>query len=343
MRVLIVSPGPAYSVKDVYNGWVKGLRAYGVEVIEYPFEDRLWAAQHFHVKNDSEEWVQAFPFEMAVLYALEPIGSWIYETQPDLVLFVTGFWIKAAPLDLIRARGARVGLVFTESPYEDDVQLERAGHADICVVNDPTNLGQFQDLCPLTMYAPHSYDPEVHRPGPVVPGMESDLCVVGTGFPSRVEYLERADLSGLDVAILGNWTSLQPGSPLIECVRQDDLEACVDNHDTIRWYNSTHASVNLYRREANRPDLVAGWSMGPREVELAASGTFFLTEPRGENREVLPMVPLAGDADGFGERLRWWLDHPAARERVILRARAAVHDWTFANRAAQFLELFSKL
>ena len=61
LKILTVSPGPTFSVADVYNGWVRGLRANGVEVIEYPFADRLYHAQRFHVKK-AGEFVQAFPF-----------------------------------------------------------------------------------------------------------------------------------------------------------------------------------------------------------------------------------------------------------------------------------------
>ena len=340
VRVLVCQPGPAFSVKDVYNGWVGGLRANGVEIIEYPFEDRLWAAQHFHLQHE-DKWLPAFPFEAAVQYALEPLGSWIYETQPDLVLFVTGFWIRVAPLELIRQRGTNVAVLFTESPYEDDVQLERAAHLDACVVNDPTNLERFLELCEHTIYLPHSYNPALHAPGPAHDDKRSDLCIVGTGFPSRVRFLERMGLDGLDVALLGNWKTLEDHD-LRRYVR-GELDACLDNRDTVDWYRSTRASLNLYRRESNRPELSAGWSMGPREVELAATGTFFLTEARGENSQVLPMVPKVADPEDAGEQLRWWLAHDRERAQVVVDARRAIAGWTFENRAAEFLRLVDKI
>ena len=34
MKVLIVHPGPSFSVQDVYRGWIRGLRANGVTVRE---------------------------------------------------------------------------------------------------------------------------------------------------------------------------------------------------------------------------------------------------------------------------------------------------------------------
>ena len=97
-------------------------------------------------------------------------------------------------------------------------------------------------------------------------------------------------------------------------------------------------SANLYRAEAQEGDTGEGWAMGPREVELAACGTFYLTEERGENREVLPMVPTFDSPEDFGEKVRWWLAHPEAREQVAREAMAAIGDRTFENHAARLLE-----
>jgi spore maturation protein CgeB len=78
--------------------------------------------------------------------------------------------------------------------------------------------------------------------------------------------------------------------------------------------------------------------MGPREVELAAVGCFYLTEPRGENREVLPMLPTITSPEEFGEKLRWWLNHDDERARVARAARQAIADRTFDNNCRFLLE-----
>jgi spore maturation protein CgeB len=154
---------------------------------------------------------------------------------------------------------------------------------------------------------------------------------------------------GIDLALLGMWKTLADGHPLAKHVRgidpsaslddPDRFEVCVDNVETVRYYQSTEASLNLYRRESERPDLVDGWAMGPREVELAACGTFFATEPRGENELVLPFVPKVSSPGEAEECLRWYLAHDDERARVARQAREAVQGWTFENRAAEVLRL----
>lgn len=328
MRILLVHPGPAFSVEDVHRGWLKGLREAGAEVIEYDFSSRLFMWQNAHLKRDGE-FLQAVPFEEAVKLALEPVGTWIYECQPDVVWFISGFWLTYAFLDTIRGRGQHVLLHCTESPYEDERQIGQAAHADTVLINDPLNLERFKAQCGRTLYVPHSYDPDVHHPGSSTVE-ESDLCIAGTGYGRRVDWLEQMDLDGYEIALLGNWQSLDE-HPLAKWVRAERLDECCDNTIVADWYRNTKASLNIYR------DSI-GEAMGPREVELAACGRFFLTEPRPENLEVFPYIPKVEGPQDASEQLRWWIEHPYERHEIEARALAEISSWTFTHRARQILQ-----
>jgi len=45
---------------------------------------------------------------------------------PDVVLFVSGFFVTAGILQLLQSRRMKVVLLTTESPYQEKMQLERA-------------------------------------------------------------------------------------------------------------------------------------------------------------------------------------------------------------------------
>lgn len=334
MRVLVVRPGPHFSVQDVARGWVKGLRRNGCDVVDMNFDDRLnfYASAYVKVGDD---FVQVVDAAGAATLASKGIESVAFEFWPDIVVIVSGFFVPPHLYEVLRARGMKVVLLHTESPYEDDRQLKRAPFADLNILNDPTNIDQFRQVAPA-VYFPHSFDPDIHHPRPAVPAMASDFCFVGTAYESRIDFLERVDWSGIDVALAGNWQQLTDDSPLLPFVLHD-REACVDNDEAARLYASTRASANLYRKEATA--TADGWSMGPREVELAAIGTFFLREPRGESDDVLPMLPTYDSPGDFGEKLRWWLDHDTERAEAALKAQAAVQDRTFDTAAARLLSL----
>ena len=320
----MVEPGPNFSVADVHRGWSKALAAAGCDVRNANFAARL----EFYEKacDTSDE---------AVHMACASLRSTVYDWWPDLIVVTSSFYVSPFTLDVFRDRRHKVVLLHTESPYEDDRQVERAVHVDVNVVNDPTNIDRFPEG---TIYLPHSYDPEYHYPGPS--SDPSDFAMVGTGYPSRIKFLEAVDWSGLDATLCGNWQAVEDDSPLIPLLGHDRSE-CYPNELAADLYRGTRSSLNLYRtgKESERPELGEGWAMGPREVELAACGTFFLTEPRAENREVLPMVPTVSGPDDFAEQLRWWLDHDTERQAVADQAREAVADRTFLNSARKLLQI----
>ncbi len=337
MRILVVEPGPNFSVQDVANGWTNALKRTANRVEVFNTSDVLTTISNGLIASQGLDGAELQSVSCA--QGSDVLKARCYEYQPELVVIVSAFYIPPLTWALMRSRGAKVVALLTESPYEDDKQVHISAHADLCIVNDPTNLDRFREHNPNTHYLPHAYDPSVHRRVDVGPDYLSDFAFVGTGYPSRIDFLERVDWDGIDVALAGHWSGLEGSSPLAKYVAHD-LKACCPNDETVRLYSGTKASANIYRREANRPDLNQGWSMGPREVELAATGTFFLTEERGENCEVLPMVPIFDGPDDFGEKLRWWLAHDTERQQVAQAAQAAVADRTFDAHAAWLLQQF---
>jgi spore maturation protein CgeB len=341
VRWLVVHPGPRWSVADVHAGWVEALQELGEQVAVYNLDARLTLYERALIDVGSDEHGtlqlrKAVTAEQAVGMATNGILSACYQVWPDVVLVVSYLFVQADLLDLLRSRGHRVVLVHTESPYQDDDQVALSAHADLSLVNDPTNLERFRQAGPAS-YQPHCYRPAVHHPGPAHPDLTSDLAFVGTGFPSRIEFLEAMDLDGLDVLLAGNWQLLEEGSPLRKHVAHDDAE-CLDNAQTAEVYRAARMGLNLYRREAERPELADGWAMGPREVEMAACGLPFLRDPRGEGDQVLGMLPTFTSPADASEQLRWWLNHDGWRSTVAGLARTAIADRTFTNAARSLLQ-----
>ena len=334
MRILMVRPGPAFSVMDVHRGWHKAFQELGCQVIDLNYDDRL--EYHQRALTTASPIPNATGQEAAML-AAEGIRSALFDVWPDWLFIVSGFFIPPIVYQVARARGIKIAQLFTESPYEDAHQALRAPFIDIALLNDPTNLHLYAEHCSVE-YMPHAYDPDVHKPGPADPDLASEFAFVGTGYPSRIQFLEHVDFGQLHVSLAGNWQGLAEDSPLHAYTMHNPGE-CIDNVDTVRVYQSTKVSANLYRIEAQRDDLSAGWAMGPREVELAATGTFYLRDSRPESDAVLSMLPTFSSAAEFGDLARWWATHDDERERVATQARAAIHDRTFVENARTFLRL----
>lgn len=337
MRVLAVEPGPDFSVQDVHAGWVEALRGLGCQVANFNLGERLTFYARSRLETEDGTFSAGLAPEQAIELALNGLYAALYTTQPDVLLVTSGFYLTAKLMSRVRAQGTRIVLLHTESPYEDDAQVQRAAYADLNLINDPTNIDTFRAVAP-TWYAPHAYRPSVHYPRPSISELQSDFAFIGTGYASRISFLERVDWRDVDVTLAGNWQQLTPESPLRPYLAHEP-DHCCDNDQTAQLYASTKISANLYRREASRPELSTGWSMGPREVELAATGTFYLRDPRGEGDELLSMLPTFVDPEDFGDQVRWWLRHDVERVELARQARGAIADRTFGNSATMLLRL----
>ena len=340
MRWVVAQPGPDFSVHDVYVGWVEALRNLGEHVIEFNLSDRLAVYSSALRQKTTSTFVPMLTADQSYELAGDGLNSTLYKANPDILFVVSGFFIPADILDRARRSRTRVVVLHTEAPYENERALENlAPYCDLLLIDDPTDIDRFADVCKVA-YVPKAYRPSVHKPGPVVPELECDLGFVGTGFPSRVDFFERMDLTGLDVLLAGNWTGLAEDSPLQQHLAHDQ-EQCLSNELTADVYRSARVGLNLYRREGETAD-VRGWSMGPRELEMAACGMFFLRDPRGEGDEVLDMLPTFTSPAEASELLRYWLARPDERRVLADKAREAVADRSFDVHAAALLRLFNK-
>jgi spore maturation protein CgeB len=337
VKVLMVHPGPHFAVADVYNGLKAGLLANGATVGEVKLDERLDAFSQFTIKRGRKHH-KAFSDEGAVMAASQAIEVALYRQWPDVVILMSGFFIPPELYAVMAMRPHHTVLWCTESPYEDDRQARPARYVDTVILNDPTNLELFRSINPRTYYLPHSYDPAVHHPGPASADLACDFGFVGTGFQSRIDFFEQVDWSGVDTRIGGHWKGLEDGSPLMPFLLHD-IAHCMDNARAAELYRSAKVCANLYRKEHTEEAHADGWAMGPREVELAACGAFFLRESRPEGDDLFPMLPIFDSPDDFGDQLRWWLARPDRREIAATAARAAIADRTFTNTAATLLRL----
>ena len=335
MRWLACAPGPNFSVHDVHVGWVEALRAVGETVVDFPLGSAMTFYDSVLIQTGPAEVRKALDGQRATELAADRLAGALWKVRPDVLLITSGFFVDPLFLDIARRDGVRVVYLATEQPYELTREVELARHCDITLVNDPTTLDHFDGVA---RYQPHSYRPAVHRPGQTRPELAADFAFVGTAYASRVAFFEALDLAGLDVLLAGNWQQLAEDSPLRPYVigNPDD---CLDNDRTADIYRSAKVGINLYRREG---ETAAGWAVGPREVELAACGAFFLRDPRPEGDQLFPSLPTFLDVGEASDLIRWWLAHPSARQAAAAKAREAVADRTFDNAVAALLRLIEK-
>ena len=380
MRVLLVGAGADVSVSDVAYGLYDGLKASGAETYYYALSDRLWIAEH----GLRAAWQRmGRPPEKQPSYAdmTYTASAGILERalryEVDWVLVVSGLYLHPDALVLARRAGLKVGVVFTESPYDDLAQLRLARLVDACWTNERTSLAALRQACPNVGYYRHGYDPEKHRPDPCEVGAIKgplvvscfpsgttprsdgpavactgtarqptnqeayhDVVFVGTGFPERAEMIRAVDWSGIDLGLYGVWDKRQLGR-----AKRYVQGGIVSNADASALYRRAKIGLNLYRQSYGpspmhtlAPRIRHAESLNPRAVELAACGVFHLTDERAEGREVFgDSVPSFSTPAQLGELVRGFLADPLARVEHARQAREAIAPYTFAASAAHLL------
>lgn len=201
-----------------------------------------------------------------------------------------------------------------------------------------------------------------------------DVVFVGSGFQERIDLLEQADalgaFRGIDFGLYGDWAYLWPAwvptpflrieapaairtgralaaigqaSPLFRYLQA----GIVKNAITATLYRRATVGLNLsrssatYSREPGRLQVAGAESLGPRPFELAATGTFFLSEWRSELSGVFgSIIPSFRSPGELAPLVREWVrpERAAEREGIAEQARLIVRDQTWKNRAAQIVD-----
>jgi spore maturation protein CgeB len=368
---LVVSPGSNYSTTDVYDGLVSGFRSLGHEVVEYDTLKRIhlsdaWLRWILPKADESikippkprpdgkpEDYKGFGEYNDALRYnALKDVLIEARRTAADLLIVVSGYVFSKELLSMLSKRpdtphGAGVVptvMLFTESPYEEQRQLERARLVDAVFVNDKASLDLYWKAVPYSWYLPMAYHHDKHHPAPVGPygDYKHDVVFVGVGYDERIALLEGVDWSGINLGLYGDWRGVEGDSPLKPFVHQGIIE----NSEAIELYQSSRVGLNLYRNCVDYwgdggATADGGQSLNPRAYELAACGVPQVSEYRGEWDDVFGDDVFGvtfTDSGGLENSVRALLRLPEFREQVAQHQRSAVKGHSYRDRAAFIVE-----
>jgi spore maturation protein CgeB len=346
MKALLVHPGAAFSVHDVYVGYEQALRDLGHDIVAYRLQNRLWRTRSWlryvwkhtdHAENVPKPTAADFTY-----WASREMLERALRHDVDIVLIVSACYVHPDNIEILHKAGLRVGLILTESPYRDDLQelIVRLGH--IAWTNDRGSLEVLRTANPNTFYLPTGFNAAVHQPGTAwLDPPTHDVVFVGAGFAERVAFLEAIDWTGINLGLYGSWPKkrVRATSPIAPFVHDE----IIANEVTTALHQHATIGLNFYRTSKALIEDIGhvpqGESMNPRAYELAACGTFQLSEWRPEVEEVFgDAVPTFRTADELSDLIRYYLAHDAERQEKAAAARERVQGHSYHQRAAQVLD-----
>lgn len=269
-----------------------------------------------------------------VSLASDRIITSILEQWPDVVVFIHGMLVSSVIYtDYLPKLGIPWGVIFTESPYEDETQSIIRDLAHFATVNDRGTYERWQGCGTPVEYLGAGYDAEVWQPQEAE--YEYDWSFVGTQWPERVQLIER--LQRLERPHYLLWAGGQPDGTL-EFLSHSEL---------VELYARTKVVINMHRSSVGLGGQRcehAGYSLNPRAYEIAACGAFQVSDERPELQEMFgDCIPTYADADELAEQVIYWADHDSEREAQASIAHRRVAGHTYAERAGRLIEFIDTL
>jgi hypothetical protein len=331
MRVMVVHSGHGFSTKDVGDGLCMGLRAQGVEVVEYPLMHTLesmdlivGAARLMDIDVPG-----GYPdvFQMASM----GIPGMAMAKSVEAVIFIHGLNVPPSIPATLKRGGYTTALLCTETPYQIEQEKNIAQFYDVIFTNDRAGVPLFSLNRPDTVhYLPHAYNPLVHTPE----GEKAEPCdvfFVGTKFPERAALLDGVDWSNIN--LVERTIDYSSGKPTAALLAQ-----ITPNERTATYYRS--AFISLCHHRADPTGLAE--SLNPRCYEVPACGGFLISDVRAELFDIFGRsVPTYTDSASLESLVRYFMAHPQERDTLAARQREAIASHTWPERARDMLGILA--
>lgn len=299
LKLLLVSGAASFSTRDVWDGYLAGLRNCGkeVEVVPYALFTMLSVYSAEAVCND------------LVGRALDIRNGF------DAVVFIDGLFFREArewvPMTL-SAQGLLTAVIPTDDPYEEIACRAFA----VRFTNERTYSSAERIYLPVAAELPQIPLEAAEQ--------DIDVCFIGTVFEDRLPLIEalaaHCEQRGLRFELRGHffrqpeslmnrtWTRVAPGT--------------VTREDRLALYRRSRIVLNIFRNHSSAE------SASPRVYETAALGSSaLLTSRRKEVEEIFgDSVYFFSDETELAAQLERALNNREDRQRRILEANAVVRS-----------------
>lgn len=271
-----------------------------------------------------------------------------HRKQP-IDLFFSYFYSAVCRPDVIRAIGAlgiRTANWYCNASYQFHLIEELAPAYDCSFVPEKFRLEDYRRVGAHPLYVQEAANPAIYGPRDVA--LEYDATFVGQCYGDRPDFVRRLLEAGIDVRVWGHgWrASGPPRSPLARALERVGLRAAMSSpvpariagpplsdDDLVAMYSRSRVSLGFSSCGETHADGERIVQVRLRDFEAPMSGAFYVVEHMDELGEFFDLereVVTYRDGVELADKVRYYLAHPAERERIRLaglrRARAE-HTW----------------
>jgi spore maturation protein CgeB len=340
LKILVVSPlyGGSYPIALYCSSTLKKM-GHNVELIDNSrFSDAMFFAKD--IAEDKLRYNRMI--DMITSFLSEAVIARCETFKPDLVFALAQSPLTVDCLKRLKNNNIPTAYWFVEDFRLMDYWKNIAGFYDYFFV---IQKGDFSDEMKAVgvknyHYLPLAASPDVHErvemPDAEIDYYGSDISFVGAGYYNRRHLFK--GLLDHDFRIWGtNWDM---SSPLARCVQRSGER--VDTDDIVKIFNASKININLHSSTYHNGINPFGDFVNPRTFEIASCGAFQLVDNRSALADLFEIgdeIIVFKDLEDLKQKIAYYLDHPAERERTAERAKQRVlRDHTYEHRMVEMLE-----
>ncbi len=340
IKILVVSPlyGGSYPIALYCSSTLKKM-GHNVELIDNSrFSDAMFFAKE--IAEDKPRYNRMI--DMITSFLSEAVIARCETFKPDLVFALAQSPLTVDCLKRLKNNNIPTAYWFVEDFRLMDYWKNIAGFYDYFFV---IQKGDFSDEMKAAgvknyHYLPLAASPDVHErvemPDAEIDYYGSDISFVGAGYYNRRHLFK--GLLDHDFRIWGtNWDM---SSPLARCVQRSGER--VDTDEIVKIFNASKININLHSSTYHNGINPFGDFVNPRTFEIASCGAFQLVDNRSALADLFEIgdeIIVFKDLEDLKQKIAYYLDNPAERERTAERAKQRVlREHTYEHRMGEMLE-----
>ncbi len=186
------------------------------------------------------------------VYHIDSSKSWdnelvalVQNYEPDYVFTIHGGVLTQELVQRLKSLGTIMGIWFIDDPYDIDESVGKLHDYDLVFTNEESCVSVYQGYGYRAYYLSLGTLPEFYYPEIVEGIYQSQVCIVGSPYPRRVEIVKYLldNLPKDTLKIVGPyWYEYFPG-------RKELINRYVNYHEIRRFYNGAKINLNIYRND----------------------------------------------------------------------------------------------
>lgn len=340
-----VYPCMRWASWDIAQSIEKAFKKLGLDIVSFKPLDE---AELFEKKSRLSQTFKYVKFnrKYTTYHIFKNISEKLKQEKIRFALFIHGSNIPLLFLEEIKKNNIITAVWLMDDPHEIDYSKTYSHFYDFVFTTEKNTVKTHSLRNKKTYYLPCGYDDDIFYPKKDI-RYESDICIIGSGFPERIELLEKIYpyIKDLKIKIIGNWDLIEKGSPLKKLIEK----TFVPPEEASLYYSNAKLILNQHRMSYFSTSLssninhIEGISPNPRLFESSACGAFSIVN--SERVGCFDFFEKGSEIDSFStpeeliSKIRFWIENNNLREKAKKRIIERNKENTYLKRCKDIINI----